>query len=99
MNGGSSPIVAALRSVQICGTLCSCRATGRGWREANLIASHHPRRSTRRAGELLEITPATGYHDICMHAAAFTLAEASGGAGFSVKAFNRHLEVAPEPVR
>src|SRR5205807_10218368 len=49
MNGGSSLIVAALRSLQICGTLCSCRATGRGWREANLIASHHPRRFMRRA--------------------------------------------------
>ena len=31
-----------------CGTLCSCRATGRGWREANLIVSHHPRRFMRR---------------------------------------------------
>jgi hypothetical protein len=39
-------IAAEIRSLQICGTLCSCRATGRGWPEANLIASHHPRRFT-----------------------------------------------------
>ncbi|SRR6266498_3177202 len=50
MNGGSSQLVAALRSLQICGTLCSCRATGRGWREANLIASHHPRRLASSEG-------------------------------------------------
>jgi hypothetical protein len=42
MNRGSSVIVAALRDLQNCGTLCSCRATGRGWREANLIASPSP---------------------------------------------------------
>jgi len=34
--------------LQICGTLCLRRATGRGWREPNLIVSHHPRRFIRR---------------------------------------------------
>jgi uncharacterized protein (DUF433 family) len=53
----------------------------------------------RRACELLEITPRTGYNYICMHAAEFTPAEASWVTGLSVKAINRVLEDAAVPFR